>query len=253
MSSADTAAIAAGAAVLASALTGLSTFLVGRETIKRNSGDLATRLERNTADLGTQLVHERAAAREDRDQARRLDAYIALLKYVFWLRDVKNIAVIVVNRQQSAIQNLRPDGRLPTTAEAAAAERAMVLEVGPTAQEQKLLDAGPNSEDNAATYALVTAVASDAVLQAFEELMDRDRAVSSGSDAVADALWRGIEPISAEQTIDESTGAFTQIIEAATDLLKATFQFLGAAAKFDEAVENLRKLVRSELNDLGRT
>lgn len=73
MDSSTTAIVAgAGAAILASALTGRTTSRATRDTLEHNSSALVT-----------QLTGEREAAREDREQDRLEQAYVSLLKYVF--------------------------------------------------------------------------------------------------------------------------------------------------------------------------
>jgi len=178
MDSSTTAIVAgAGAAILASGLTGLTTFRATRETLEHNSSALAT-----------QLTGERNAAREDREQDRRQEAYVSLLKYVFWLSNVIDISRRVIARQHAAVSKFRQDDSSPRTSAAADAERAAFVDAGPTGEEQRGLDAGPTSEDNATTYALVTALASDEVLRLFEELVKRDRAFSSRQRDVEAAL-----------------------------------------------------------------
>ena len=243
----DSAAVVAGAgaAILASALTGLTTFWATRETLKHNSSDLAT-----------QLADERDAAREDREQDRRKEAYVSLLRYVFWLSDVNRISRRVIARQHSAVSNLRTDGGAPGTSEEAASERAAFESAGPTPEEQRRLDAGPTGEDNAATNALVTALSSNAVLGAFEELMERDRDFASKQRSVAVALLREPKPTRVETSVDDAADAdqvsqaadaAKKVIESAARLLDAIRQAVDAGKEFDDAAEKLRKLVRGEL------
>jgi hypothetical protein len=247
MDSSTTAIVAgASAAILASVLTGWTTFRATRETLKYNSSALAT-----------QLRGEREGAREDREQDRRKETYVSLLKYVFWLSNVNQINRRVVARQHSAVAKLRPDGRPPKTAEAAGAERAAFVDAGPTEEEQLRVDGGPTSEDNAATYALVTALSSDKVLRAFEELMDCDRAFASKQVGVAVALLREPKPTAVEPRVADTSDVeqitpvedARQVIDAAVRLSEAIKQMIDAGKDFDDAVKKISKLVRDELKE----
>src|SRR5580658_1805575 len=91
-------AIAAAAAIVASALTGVITWGATRTTLKHNSDNLKIQLSHERTNLETQLAHERRAAREDRDQERRKDAYVSLLKYVYWLSYVNSVRRLVVQK-----------------------------------------------------------------------------------------------------------------------------------------------------------
>src|SRR6266568_783956 len=181
-----TPAIAAAAAIGASALTGVITFWSTRETLKSNTTSLKTQLEHERADLVTQLKHERGGAREDRDQERRKDAYVSLIKYAYWLSYVNLILRRVTSRRVDALAKVRMENAMvrmesgtPRTTEYVAIERAAFFDVIPTPEEQKQLDARPPNEETAVMRALVTAVATDAVFDAFNELLSRDRDLSS--------------------------------------------------------------------------
>jgi hypothetical protein len=215
-------AVGAGAAILASALTGAITFWATRETLTHNSSDLAT-----------QLTHERHAAREEREQDRRKEAYISLLRYVFWLSNVNYISRRVIARQHSAVSQLREGGNLPRTSEAAAAERAAFVDAGPTADEKQRLDTGPTSKDNAETYAIVTALSSDAVMHAFEDLVERDHVFSSKQHAVAVALLSEPKPPTTETTVAGTTDAdqVAQAADAATQVIHAAVRLFDATTK----------------------
>jgi len=246
MDSSTTAIVAgAGAAILASGLTGLTTFRATRETLEHNSSALAT-----------QLTGERNAAREDREQDRRQEAYVSLLKYVFWLSNVIDISRRVIARQHAAVSKFRQDDSSPRTSAAADAERAAFVDAGPTGEEQRGLDAGPTSEDNATTYALVTALASDEVLRLFEELVKRDRAFSSRQRDVEAALLRDPKPTTVETTVAGRTDAdqvtraadaARHVIDAAARLFDAINQVVDAGKDFKDTVEKIRTQVRAEL------
>jgi hypothetical protein len=239
MSSAGVAAISAAAALLSSALTGGISYLVTRKTFQHDGEQLAT-----------QLASERDVAREDRDQGRRKEAYVSLLQYMFWLSDVNAIGQRVVDRQHDAIADLRPGGRLPSTEEEAASERAAFLAAGPTPGERKRIAAGPTSRDNAATWALVNGLSSDAVLNAFEALMDCDRELSMAQRGLQISLLRDPEASAGAEAseIDEAAERARRQILAAAKTYEAVGSVIEAHKNFEAAFEKVKPLVRSELD-----
>ena len=231
--------------MLGSAGAGFTTYLVTKRTLGHSSSELTTR-----------LGDERDAAREEREQERLKEAYVTLLRYVFWLSDVNSISEKIVARQHSAITDLRGEQGAPKTSQDAASERDAFVSAGPTEQEQRRLDAGPTYEDNANTWALVKALASDPVLAAFEELMERDHTFSSKQSDVEAALLRepksatvaaAVADSAASQQIRHTAEAATQNLKAAARLLATTSEMIDAGEKFDGAVKTLTDLVRAEL------
>jgi hypothetical protein len=244
MDSAGVAAVGAGAALLSSALTGRVTYLVTRTTLEHDATQLASR-----------LASEHDAAREEREQERREKAYVSLLEYTFWLSDANAIHRRVVTRQHDAISALRPSGRLPTTEEEAAAEEAAFLGAGPIAGEQERLDAGPTSKDNAATWALVTALSSDAVLSAFEELMECDAVFSSKLRSLQNSLLHKPQATAGAGTtgIAQTAKTATEQIEAAARTFEAVVDVIDAHEKFQESSKKIEALVRAELDQTRAT
>jgi hypothetical protein len=280
--------IAAAAAIGASALTGSITFLTTRETIKSNTNSLKTQLEQERANLVTQLIGERNAAREDRDQERRKDAYVSLVKYAYWLSYVNIVVRGVTSRRIEAYTAARlksVDERIESGEQETAASRAVetvaFFGVEPTREEQKQLDSVPSDEETAVMRALVTAVATGDVLDAFKEMMSADRNLSAKMNFLAVAVVR--EPksfvvsdstpadvrqevdaaakfrmatVAAEQEIDDNVIkefhaahlADGQRISDAGDFLFATLDMLAAGEVFDATVKKLVDLVRAELN-----
>jgi hypothetical protein len=228
-SSIAAAAIGAGAALLGSALAGSTTYLATKKTLAHSSSQLTAKLS-----------NERDAAREEREQERLKEAYVTLLKYVFWLQDVNSIRKRVVTRQYAAIAALKPDRGPQRTVQDAASLKDAFLGAGASEQEQRRLEAGPTYQDNAATWALVKAVSSDAVLAAFEALMERDDAYSSRQVDVERALLH--EPEST--TVTE---AARQRLKATGTLLTATWKMIDAGEVFDTAADTLTSLAREEL------
>jgi hypothetical protein len=246
-SSISAALIGAGAAILGGAGAGLTTYLVTKRTLGHSSSELTTR-----------LGDERDAAREEREQERLREAYVTLLRYVFWLADVNSISRRIVARQHSAITDLGAS----KTSQDAASERDAFVSAGPTEQEQQRLDAGPTYKDNAATWALVKALSSDAVLAAFEKLMERDHTFSFKRRDVEAALVRGPKPATGQAAIADSAAsqqirhtaeAAKQNLKAAGRLLAVTSEMIDAGKKFEGAVETLTDLVRAELKQARPT
>lgn len=244
MDSVGVAAVGAGAALLSSALTGRVTYLVTRTTLEHDATQLASR-----------LASEHDAAREEREQERREKAYVSLLEYTFWLSDANAIHHRVVTRQHDAIAALRPSGRLPTTEEEAAAEEAAFLGAGPIAGEQERLDAGPTSKDNAATWALVTALSSNAVLSAFEELMECDAVFSSKLRSLQNSLLHKPQATAGVGTtgIAQTAKTATEQIEAAARTFEAVVDVIDAHEKFQESFKKIEALVRAELDQTRAT
>lgn len=223
----------------------MTTFLATRKTLQQGSSDLAT-----------QLAAERYAAREDREQDRRKEAYISLLRYVFWLSDVNHVSRTIIARQHAVLSNLRDDGSASKTGQEAVSARAVFESAGPTRKEQRRLDTGPTVEDNAATYALVVALSSNAVLDAFEELMKCDSKFFSKQVGMGAALLRKpkrakvdatVDNISDAAQIDNAADVARQTIESVAHLINASNQLMEAGKDFKNAVEKIRKLVRAEL------
>jgi hypothetical protein len=272
------AAIAAGAAVAASALTGVFTTWGTRRTLDRGSVNLVEQLKSQTANLMTQLGHERTAAREDRDQERRKDAYVPLLKYVYWLQSVSLANWTVINRAIDSVLALRRESYdatsvlPPRTTEWAAAENAAfeaAAEANP--EEQEEVGAGPTREEGAALRALVEAVATDAVRDAFHRVNRTSRDWDFSRYRVKGALLP--EPKSspkdshavpaanaANETITDADEAAAKEmrdahdtaigwLDEAVDFASATAELRTAYFKFADAVTNIEELVRTELNN----
>jgi hypothetical protein len=246
-SSVAAAFIGASAAILGSVGAGCTTYLATRRTLANSSSELTTRLK-----------DERDAAREEREQERLKEAYVTLLRYVFWLSDVNSIERGIVTRQHSAITNLRADRGAPKTSQDAASEINAFVSAGPTEHEQQRLDAGPTHKDNAATWALVKALSSDAVLTAFEELMKRDHKFSSSRRDVEVALLRKpssatVEGVVADTDPEQIRQATKQKLEATKRLLVSTSNMIDAGKEVESAVETLTDLVRTELTQARST
>jgi hypothetical protein len=235
------AAIAAGAAIGASALTGLSTARATRATLRHDSKSLEK-----------QLTHQRTASREDRDEARRREAYVPLLTYVVWLSNFNYISRRVLERRYNAVVALRGNSGLPpNTVEALESERVAFFRAGPTDEETAVLGAGPTSNENAATYALATALASEAVLEAFKDLTARDRAYSDAVAGVTVALLVTAEPMTLDETaIADAATAATQVILAAEKLFNAIQRAVTAGNEFDASDRNIKELIRSEFHQV---
>lgn len=175
------AAIAAGAALFGSAVTGYITLQGIHAKSKSDRDDLTRRLE-----------HETAAARETREQERRQHAYTSLLAYVNLLRYFMKINFDVYRRETNAIAEVRTvEG--PFNA-GSPAEKAALEAVGPTEEEQKDLDAGPTPKERAEIIARVDALASDEVRRQFSALNSTINDLSDEMINVRIILRRSIRP-----------------------------------------------------------
>jgi hypothetical protein len=239
-------AIAAGAAVVASGLTGLITLRATKASLKQNSDDLGTQLDHESGGLDLQLRHERAAAREDRDQERRKDAYVSLLKYASWRAYDNLVLWRIASRGIGGVRRIRGENDWKRTPDSAKAERDAFFGAKPTDAEQKELDAAPTGEERATTDALVTAVASDAVFKAFEQLLSKDQDFRSRYRALVDVLRQEPEPPPA---VDElGTAAALSENKDAGEFAIAEIRFSKASDEFHDAVKEIQQLVRTELN-----
>jgi hypothetical protein len=164
---AASAGIAAAAALAGSAVTGAFAVKVSGDQIAAERGRLLD-----------QLRGERLAAREERDQDRRLRAYVLLLDYVDWLYFCLDVRHRVLNRRIDALWEVRSNADFAPRPDSDE-EKQAVEESGPTPEESKTIEEGPTNQEGTATLALATAVASDPVLKAFKELRDTQRALLS--------------------------------------------------------------------------
>jgi hypothetical protein len=140
----------------------------------------------NAAQLATQFDHERSMAREARQQDRRAQAYVELLKYLHWL------GRFLSGRNISFIQT--GEGTATT------------------------IDEGPTQEERDNVLALVTAFGSDEVQESFDDLMKRKIVAINGAHMqhqVA-AQQNELNPMQAQN--------LTGLHHAITDAYKETFQ-----------------------------
>jgi hypothetical protein len=215
---AASAGIAAGAALAGSALTGFIAVKV--------SGD---QIEAERARLSEQLGDERQAAREERDQDRRLQAYVSLLDHVAWLSFCFDVRRRAVTRLVTALGDIRAQAGF-TPRPDSAEEKAAVKETGPTSEERKIIEEGPTNKDGT-RLALAAAVSSDGVLGAFEDFQRVQRELFSNlNKAEAAALYprKGTGGPTASNALDEANELYQAFVRAA---------------------KQVRKLVRTELNE----
>lgn len=212
------AAIAAGAALAGSALTGLIAVKV--------SGD---QIEAERARLSEQLAEERQVAREERDQDRRLEAYVALLEHVDWLSFCFDVRRRAVTRLITALGDIRTQAGFSPRPDSVE-EKTAVKETGPTMEERKIIEEGPTNQDGT-TLALATAVSSDVVLDAFEDFQRVQRELFSNlNKAEAAALYPR------KGTVDPTAS------NALSEVNELYQNYVGVA-------KQVRALVRTELNE----
>jgi hypothetical protein len=236
-----TAALAVSTAIGASALTGLVTWLSTKATLASNATGIRRQLESERAVLVTQLQQERIAAREDRNQERRKEAYVALLKYVYWVWSVNLADRTIASRRVSAFTALREANSIarrrdgtPRSAESVAAERAAFFDVELTSEESAQRGSGPSDEERANTRALVNAVATKEVLTAFNELLSKDRDMSDQILSIGIAVVSDPAPAAADSADDARQEA-----KAAESLSEATMAARQEAD--DDAIAELHK------------
>jgi hypothetical protein len=264
-SSLAVAAVAAGAALAASALTGTFTMLAARRTAETESRNLIENLKAQTTALMTQLAAERKAAREDRDQERRRDAYPELLKYVYWVQRVNIKWFDLVANANNAVLNIRSEKGPRTTETAAAEDAAFFAALQPISDVEKGSYKGPTPREHAAMYALVRAVATDAVLDAYTEVNKANGSFENYIGRVRSALLtervslpKASDPLDetsdsditeARKEMQESHDRAVALIEEAGDFATANFRLIDAYKNFFKAVEKLENLVRADLNN----
>jgi hypothetical protein len=169
-----------------------------------------------------------------------------LLKYAFWRASDNRVLLRIAARGIDGVKRIREESDWKRTPDSAKAERAAFFCAKPTDADQRELDAAPTGEERAVTEALVTAVASDSVLKAFERLLSKDQEFRFRYRALADVLSQEPEPPPA---VDEfGTAAALRSIEDTGKFALAESAFTNASNEFHSAAKEIRQLVRSELN-----
>lgn len=254
--------IAAGIAVCGAVIA----FLGVAWQVRTAANNAREERKADAAALTRKLNHEIAATREHREQERREQAYISLLKYMNWLRLFVAMNFEVFDRELKAVNDVRAaDGVLNV---GSAAEQVALDAAGPTDHEEEDMT-GPSVKERAETVALVTALASDEVRTEFDavhrrktdaiEQVTKARAAlrgkarpepSTGKPAQAPAQEAGDAGQTTdemEQASDEETQIAIRAMESAFDLLGASMPIFGVLNKFKDEVEKLEETIRAEL------
>jgi hypothetical protein len=242
--------VAAGAALVASRLTSRQTLRGVKLTVQSNADDLKARLDA-----------ERAATHENREQERRERAYISLVAYVHWIKQVVAVNVTVVDRQLNAVRAVRAADNYLTAG--TLAEEAALTAAAPTDQEKDIIAAEPTITERANILALVTALASDEICSKFDELREKDSALSSALRDIRSALTpeARLEPSALDDVLastqkidtDEAKANYEEAVASKAaesipwKLLSASTRLLPAQAEFNRVVEELKVQVRIEL------
>lgn len=237
--------IGAAAAIACAAFGGGTTRWVTKSTLKSASELQSEKIEQEYALSGA-----------ERELSRRQDAYVPLHEHVRHYKWIIATLLMIASRRNRGLSEIpnRFDIR-ERDDHMVAEERRLFESLGPTPDEQAVLDATPNVEEDAHVEALVKMLGSDDVrreFDAFETSRDQIKKIISVHEAALQGLPAplGSDPSSAD--VSDAAHQVISVAQASIGLARLpelTELFFGAAERlptlmFEELSQGMSELQR---------